>query len=144
MKKAVVIIVTTIVLFLVGGLIIAWSVYQKEDTVKHVAHIKDITDDNFETEVVEASKKHPVLVDFYADWCFPCKMLDPILEQVAKDLDGKAIVGRINTDKHLLGRRFGINRIPAIFVIKDGEIKNSFYGVVPRETIMKALTEYGS
>lgn len=144
MKKAVVIIVTTVVLFLVGGLIIAWSVYQKEDAVKHVAHIKDITDDNFETEVVEASKKYPILVDFYADWCFPCKMLDPILEQVAKDLNGKAIVGRINTDKNLLGRRFGVNRIPAIFVIKDGEIKNSFYGVVPRETIMKALTEYGS
>jgi thioredoxin 1 len=144
MKKVAVIIVSVVVLLLVGGLIIAWSVYQKGEDKLQTAYVKDFTDDNFEVEVVEVSKKQPVLVDFYADWCLPCRMLDPILQDVAKDLIGKAVIGRVNTDKNLLGRRFGISRIPAIFVIKDGEIKNSFYGVVPKETIVKALAENGS
>jgi len=144
MKKVAVIVVSVVVLLLVGGLIIAWSIHQKGEDGQQIANVKDFTDDNFEVEVVEVSKKQPVLVDFYADWCFPCRMLDPILQDVAKDLIGKAVIGKVNTDKNLLGRRFGISRIPAIFIIRDGEIKNSFYGVVPKETIVKALAENGS
>jgi thioredoxin 1 len=144
MKKTLIIIITSLAFFMLGGLIIAWSTYQKEDVEKHIAHIKSFTDENFEVEVVEASKKHPVLVDFYADWCFPCRLLDPILEEVAKDMKGRATIGKLNTDKNLIARKFGVNRIPAVFIIRDGEIKNSFYGVVPKETIVKALKEYGS
>jgi len=144
MKKVAVIIVSVLALLLVGGLIIAWSVYQKGDDSQRGVAIKDFTDENFEVEVVEVSKKQPVLVDFYADWCFPCRMLDPVLQEVAQDLVGRAVVGKVNTDKNLLHRRFGISRIPAVFIIKDGEIKDSFYGVVPKETIMKALVEQGA
>jgi thioredoxin 1 len=144
MKKTLIISLITAALFLAGGLIIAWSVYQKEDVQKQVAHIRSFTDENFEAEVVQASKKHPVLVEFYADWCFPCRMLDPILTEVAKDLSGRAVIGKLNTDKNLIARRFGISRIPAVFIIRDGEIKNSFFGVVPKETIVQALREYGS
>ena len=144
MKRTSIIVLTTIFVFFLGGLIIAWSVYQRADVEKAVAHIMSFTDENFEAEVVQASKKHPVLVDFYADWCFPCRLLEPILEEVAKDMRGRAVIGRLNTDKNLIARSFGISRIPAVFIIRDGEIKNSFYGVVPKETIVKALREYGS
>lgn len=144
MKKTLIITLITLALFLAGGLIIAWSVYQKEDVQKQEAQIRSFTDENFEAEVVQASKKHPILVEFYADWCFPCRMLEPILTEVAKDLRGRAVIGRLNTDKNLIARKFGISRIPAVFIIRDGEIKNSFFGVVPKETIVKALQEYGA
>jgi thioredoxin len=146
MKKSWTVLITTVSLVVVGAIIIGWSVYKKRDRdiAAQTSYVQSFTDDNFETDVVEASKKHPILVDFYADWCFPCRMLDPILEEVAKDLKGRAIIGRINTEKNLIPRRFGISRIPAIFVIRNGEIKENFYGVVPKETIIKALLQYGS
>jgi thioredoxin 1 len=146
MSKTRIIVVTAVAFLLVGGLIILWSVYQQTGTVQPqmVSNIQSFTDENFEKDVVEASKKRAILVDFYAEWCFPCRMLDPILQEVAKDLNGCATIGKINTDKNLIPRRFGINKIPAIFIIRDGEIKNAFYGVVPKETILKALEEFCS
>jgi thioredoxin 1 len=144
MKKTGTIVVTIIACVLIGGIIVAWSVYQKRGADVQTEHIRSFTDDNFQAEVVEASKGKPILVDFYAEWCFPCRMLDPILEEVAKDLNGRAIIGKVNTDKNLIARRFGISKIPALFVIRDGEIKNSFFGVVSKETIIKALKEYGA
>jgi thioredoxin 1 len=146
MSKTRMIVVTAVAFLLVGGLIILWSVYQQTGTVQPqlVSMVQSFTDENFEKDVVEASKKRAILVDFYAEWCFPCRMLDPILQEVAKDLDGCATIGKINTDKNLIPRRFGINKIPAIFIIRDGEIKNAFYGVVPKETILKALQEFCS
>ena len=146
MSKTRIIVVTAVAFLLVGGLIILWSVYQQTATVQPqlVSMIQSFTDENFEKDVVEASKKRAILVDFYAEWCFPCRMLDPILQEVAKDLNGCATIGKINTDQNLIPRRFGINKIPAIFIIRNGEIKNAFYGVVPKETILKALQEFCS
>jgi len=146
MSKTRIIVVTAVAFLLVGGIIILWSVYLQTGTGQPqlVSNIQSFTDENFEKDVVEASKKRPILVDFYADWCFPCRMLDPILQEVAKDLNGCATIGKINTDKNLIPRRFGVNKIPAIFIIRDGEIKNAFYGVVPKETILKALEEFCS
>jgi thioredoxin len=146
MSKTRIIVVTAVAFLLVGGLIILWSVYQQMGTVQPqlVSNIQSFTDENFEKDVVEASKKRAILVDFYAEWCFPCRMLEPILQEVAKDLNGCATIGKINTDKNLIPRRFGITKIPAIFIIRDGEIKNAFYGVVPKETILKALQEFCS
>ncbi len=146
MNKTGIIIVTAIVFLLVGGSIIVWSVYQQKSAVQPqlASNNKSFTDENFEKDVVEASKKRAILVDFYAEWCFPCRMLEPILQEVAKDRKGCATVGKINTDQNLIPRRFGINKIPAIFIIRDGEIKNAFYGVVPKETILKALEDFCS
>lgn len=151
MKKSLIIAITSVVFFVVGGLIVGWAVYQKGDLVyqegglqKSKAAVKSFTDDNFEKEVVEASKRHPILVDFYAEWCYPCKMLDPILQELANDLHGRATIGKLDTDKNLIARRFGISRIPAMFIIRDGEIKDSFYGVIPKATLVKALEQYGS
>jgi thioredoxin 1 len=144
MKKHGLVIITTVALVLLGVIIIWWSIHQKTAQEPQNANVKVFTDDNFQAEVVEASKKWPILVDFYAEWCFPCRMLDPVLEEVATDLKGRAIIGKIDTDNNLISRRFGINKIPAIFIIRDEEIKNTFYGVVPKETILKALKENGS
>ena len=145
MKKATTITITIIAFVLLGAMIIGWSIYQKRDAaVESGLHVKVFSDENFESDVVEASKTRPILVDFYADWCFPCRMLDPIIEEVAKELKDRAIIGKLNTDKNMIARRFGITKIPAIFIIRDGEIKNAFYGVVPKETIVKALAEFGA
>ena len=155
MKKTKIVAISAIVFLLVGVAILMWSSRQSGYPLAHLirsqvtensgpTNIRQITDDNFEVEVVEASKTLPVLIDFYADWCFPCRMLDPILEELAKDLKGKAVVGRINTDKNLIARRFGITKIPAIFIIRNGEIKGTFFGVVPKETIEKTLMDYAS
>ena len=146
MNKTGIIIVTAIAFLIVGGLIIVWSVYQQKEAIQPqlASNIQSFTDENFEKDVVEASKKRTILVDFYAEWCFPCRMLEPILQEVAKDSSGCATVGKINTDQNLIPRRFGINKIPALFIIRDGEIKNAFYGVVPKETILKALAEFCS
>lgn len=146
MKKATTITVSILALILVGALIIGWSIYQKKrDVAVHPSlYVKTFSDENFQNDVVEASKSRPILVDFYAEWCFPCRMLEPIIEEVARELSGRAIVGKVDTDKNLIGRRFGITKIPAIFIIRDGEIKNAFYGVVPKETILKALSEFGA
>ncbi len=155
MNKIRILVISIVVCLLVGGGILMWSAYRGGYSLAKLtggkgleknesSDIKHITDDNFEVEVVEASKNKPILIDFYADWCFPCRMLDPILEELAKDMRGKAIVGRVNTDKNLIARRFGITKIPAIFIIRDGEIKGSFFGVVPKETMAKALLQHGS
>jgi len=144
MHKTVAMVLVTVSLFAVGGAIIAWSVHKKQGVQLQPSHVKEFTDENFQQDVVEASRKHPILVDFYTDWCFPCKMMDPVLEEVAKDLNGKAVIGKLNTDKNLVARRFGITKIPAIFIIKDGEVKDSFYGVVPKAALVKALTDFGA
>jgi thioredoxin len=143
MKRTGIIIISALALLLAGGLIIVWSYHNRaDDTERHASvNLKSFTDENFQTEVVDASKTSPILVDFYADWCFPCRMLEPILEDVANELQGKAIIGKINTEKNMIARKFQITKIPAVFIIKNGEVTSAFYGVVPKETIVKALLE---
>jgi thioredoxin 1 len=144
MKKTITIISSIGAFLLVGGLIVVWAVYQKTEA-GHTSHlVRDFSDENFESDVVMASIKVPILVDFYAEWCIPCRMLAPILEEVANDVKDKAIIGRLDTDKNVISRKLGISRIPAVWIVKDGQVKNSFYGVVPKETILKALKEQGS
>lgn len=157
MKKSQIVALSLAIFIIIGASIVVWSLHRsgtpvpfltsfgvKPPTEKVSKHVRNFTDDNFELEVIEASKKGPVLVDFYADWCFPCRMLDPIMEELATELRGRAVIGKIDTDKNLIARRFGITKIPALFVIKDGEIKGSFFGVVPKETLIKALKEFGA
>jgi thioredoxin 1 len=144
MKKTGIVIASVLVLCLIGGLILGWSVYYKAgDADKHTL-VKVFTDDNFESEVVDASAQIPVLVDFYADWCIPCRMLEPTIEELARDLKGKAVVGKLDTDRNLISRKLGITKIPAVWIVRNGEIKGTFYGVVPKETILKALKDYGA
>jgi len=144
MKTSGIIVVTIVCCLVLGGLIIGWSVYQRSDIREELGHVRDLTDDNFEKEVVEASKSKPILVDFYADWCMPCKMLDPSLKELAQEFKGRAVIGKLNTDKNLIARRFGIQRIPAVFIIRNQEIKDVFYGIVSTDRMRKALREFGA
>jgi len=97
-----------------------------------------ITVDNFEEEVLKSDI--PVLVDFWAVWCGPCKMLAPALEEIAKEYDGKVKVGKINVDEQIaLAQKFGIASIPTVLVFKDGQVVNKSIGLVPKDALLALL-----
>ena len=80
-----------------------------------------VTEENFENEVLNSDKT--VILDFYADWCGPCKMMSPIIEEIANELGDKAKVGKVNSDENMdLAEKYGIMSIPTIMIIKNGEI----------------------
>lgn len=92
---------------------------------------KTITKANFKKEVVESDK--PVLLDFWASWCAPCRMLSPAIEQLSEQYSGRAVIGKVNIDEEReLAERFGVMSIPSVFVIKDGKVLESAVGVRPK------------
>lgn len=97
-----------------------------------------LTKDNFEQEVLKSEK--PVLVDFYADWCGPCKMMAPVVEELAELYDGKAKVGKLNVDNNEeIAMKYGVMSIPTLLVIKNGQVEAKMVGVQKREVLMDAL-----
>lgn len=96
-----------------------------------------ITADNFKKEVLMA--KEPVLIDFWASWCGPCRMLSPIVDQVAEEMEGVK-VGKINVDEEeSLAMKYNIMTIPTLLVFKNGEVVNKSIGVVPKQNILDML-----
>lgn|SRR5690606_16246814 len=97
-----------------------------------------ITDANFE-ELVKKSDK-PVLVDFTATWCGPCKMLSPVIEELATELEGKAVVGKIDVDENpTISVEFGIRSVPTLLFFKNGELVDRQVGVVPKAVLQEKL-----
>lgn len=97
-----------------------------------------ITDKNFEEEVIKSEKN--VIVDFYADWCGPCKMMSPIIDEIAEELGDKVKVGKVNSDENIiLAEKFGIMSIPTIIIFKNGEIVQTFVGVTDKTKIIEAV-----
>ena len=95
-------------------------------------------EENFEEEVLKSEK--PVIVDFYADWCGPCKMMSPIIDKIAEELEGKVKVGKVNTDENLnLAQSLNIMSIPTIMIYKNGVIAKTFIGVTDKTEIMDAI-----
>ena len=99
-----------------------------------------ITNDNFEKEVLKADK--PAIIDFWAPWCGPCRMMGPIIEKFAEEFDGKYIVGKVNVDEEdELASRFNIMSIPTIKVFKNGTEAGSALGVQTRENLLDLIGE---
>ena len=88
----------------------------------------EITDANFEEVVLKSSQ--PVLVDFWAEWCGPCRMLGPIIEELSSDYDGKAVIGKVDVDSNQqYAAQFGVRNIPTVLIFKGGELVNRQVGV---------------
>ncbi len=99
---------------------------------------KKFTTDNFTTEVLNADE--PVLVDFYADWCGPCRMMSPIVEQLAVDMEGKAIIGKLNIDDNEeIAMKYGVMNIPTLILFKNGAEVNRIVGSQNREVLERML-----
>ncbi len=100
----------------------------------------EFTDDNFDTEVLKSNL--PVLVDFWAEWCGPCKMIGSIVEEIAGDYAGKVKVGKVNVDfNNQVAMQYGIRGIPALLVFKSGAVTNQIVGAVPKNNITQILDE---
>ncbi len=94
----------------------------------------EITNVSFDEKV--SSNAHPVLVDFWAEWCAPCRMLSPTIDQIAEDYDGKVMVGKINIDEEPeLAQRFGVMSIPTLILFKEGNVVSKSVGVVGKDKI---------
>lgn len=105
------------------------------------AHVFDVTEQNFETDVIQASLTTPVLVDFWADWCGPCKSLGPVLDKVVDSYGGKLKLGKVDTDKEMqLAGAFGIRSLPTVVLVKDGQMIDGFMGALP-ESGVRAFVE---
>ena len=97
----------------------------------------EITDANFEQII--ASEK-PVLVDFWAEWCGPCKMIGPVVEELASEYEGKAVIGKVDVDNNpAVSAKFGIRSIPTLLVFKGGEIVDKQIGAVPKSVLSQKL-----
>ena len=101
---------------------------------------KEFTADNFETEVIQSAQ--PVLVDFWAEWCGPCRQIAPAVDEVAAEYEGRAVVGKINVDHHPdIASQYGIRSIPNLLVFSDGKVQQQIVGAVGKGEISEAINK---
>ena len=101
-------------------------------------NVVEFTDQNFEAEVIKSTQ--PVLVDFWAEWCMPCKLLGPTIEKLANDYAGKVKVGKVDTDSNReISVKYSINAIPTVILFKNGQVTQKFVGIKPERDFKAAL-----
>lgn len=101
----------------------------------------EITDTNFKDTVLESDK--PVLVDFWATWCGPCRTISPIIDEIHTELDDKAVVGKMNVDDNSdIPVEYGIRSIPTLLIFKNGELVDKIVGVIPKAQIVEKLENH--
>jgi thioredoxin 1 len=99
---------------------------------------KHFTDSSWETEVLGSDK--PVLVDFWAEWCGPCRMIGPLVEELSAEYEGKALVGKLNVDENPgVATKYGISSIPTLLVFKGGEVVDKIVGAVPKTMLASKI-----
>ncbi|MGC9330701.1 MAG: thioredoxin [Bacteroidales bacterium] len=100
--------------------------------------VHEITTENFEELVIKSDK--PVVVDLWAEWCGPCRMLSPIMEELSTEYDGKAIIGKVDVDSNPdIAAKYGVRNIPTVLFVKEGEIVDKQVGAVPKSTLAAKL-----
>ena len=98
----------------------------------------EFTDDNFQEEVLNSNQ--PVLVDFWAEWCAPCRALGPVIDELSGEYEGKAKIGKLDIDTNRdAAIKYGIQSIPSIIIFKDGEVLNKFVGISPKDELVSAI-----
>ncbi len=103
-------------------------------------NVHEFTDGNFDSEVIGADT--PVLVDFWAEWCMPCRMLAPTIDQVADEYSGQVKVGKVDTDANReVSMKYGISAIPTVILFKDGEVVRKFVGLTTKDDLAAAISE---
>ncbi len=103
-----------------------------------MAKAVELTDSNFDQEVLKAET--PVLVDFWAEWCGPCRMVGPVVDELAGDYEGKVKVGKVDVDNNpQISMKYGIRSIPSLLIFKDGEVVDQIVGAVPKPHLQKQL-----
>ena len=101
-------------------------------------NVKEITSLNFSDEVLKSDT--PVLVDFWAEWCGPCRAIGPVVDEIANDYDGKVSVGKLNVDhENQLAMKYGVRSIPALLIFNNGTVVNQIVGAVPKNRITDIL-----
>jgi len=100
-----------------------------------------LTDGNFDQEVIKSDK--PVLVDFWATWCGPCRAIAPVIEELGNEFEGKAVIGKLDVDQNPdTAAQFGIRSIPTLYIFKNGEVVDQIVGAVPKASLEEKLNAH--